>query len=120
MFQMWIDVKLAPFFFNTHFTEIGETLANKIPKTDTDAIPFLKPTNSIFSFKTIAVNQVKTFLGKIEVNKSSAGLDNIPNELLKMAVEIVSQSLTHIFNKPLCTGIFPNDWKLARVIPIHN
>ena len=55
---------------------------------------------------------------KINVNKSS-GLDNIPNKLLKMAAEIVSQSLTHIFNKSLCTGIFPNDWKLARVIPIH-
>ena len=104
--------------FNTHFTEIGETLANKIPKTDNDPISYLKPTNSTFSFKTIDVNQVKTLLGKINVNKSS-GLDNIPNKLLKMAAEIVPQSLTHIFNKSLCTGIFPNDWKLARVIPIH-
>ena len=34
--------------FNTHFTEIGETLANKIPKTDTDSISYLKPTNSTF------------------------------------------------------------------------
>ena len=104
--------------FNTHFTEIGETLANKIPKTDTDPISYLKPTNTTFSFKTIDVNQVKTLLGKINVNKSS-GLDNIPNKLLKMAAQIVSQSLTHIFNKSLCTGSFPNDWKLARVIPIH-
>ena len=99
--------------FNTHFTEIGETLGNK-----TLAISYLKPTNSTFSFKTIDVNQVKTLLGKINVNKWS-GLDNIPNKLLKMAAEIVSQSLTHIFNKSLCTGIFPNDWKLARVISIH-
>ena len=75
--------------FNTHFTEIGETLANKIPKTDTDPISYLKPTNTTFSFKTIDVNQVKTLLGKINVNKSS-GLDNIPNKLLKMAAEIVS------------------------------
>ena len=42
-------------------------------------------------FETMDVNQVKTFLGKTKVNKLS-GLDNIPSKLLKMAVEIVSQS----------------------------
>ena len=52
------------------------------------------------------------------MNKSS-GLHDISNKLLKLAADIVSQSLTHIFNKSLCTGIYPNDWKLARVVPIH-
>ena len=51
--------------FNAHFTKIGETVANKIPKTDTDSISYLKPTNNIFSFKTIDVNQVKLFLEKL-------------------------------------------------------
>ena len=93
-------------------------MANKIPITVTDPISYIKPTNSVFSFNPIDVNQVKNFLRKINVTKSS-GLDNIPNKLLKMAVDIVSQSLTHIFKKSLCAGIYPNDWKLARVIPIH-
>ena len=39
---------------------------------------------------------------KINVNKSS-GLDDISNKLLKLAADIVSQPLTHIFNKSLCT-----------------
>ena len=46
---------------------------------------------------------------KINVNKSS-GLDDISNKLLKLAADIVSQSLTHIFNKTLCMGIYPNAW----------
>ena len=52
--------------FNTHFTEIGETLANKIPKTDTDATSYLKPTNSTFSFKTIVLIKLKIFLEKFD------------------------------------------------------
>ena len=104
--------------FNTHFTEIGENRANKIPITDTDPISYIKPTNSTFAFKTIDVIQVKNLIMKINVNKSS-GLDDISNKLLKLAADIVSQSLTHIFDKSLCTGIYPNDWKLPRVVPIH-
>ena len=37
--------------FNTHFTEIGENLANNIPKTDVNPTSYIKPTNSVFSFK---------------------------------------------------------------------
>ena len=78
--------------FNTHFTEIGENLVNKIPIADTDPISYIKPTNSVFAFKTIDVTQVKNLIMKINVNKSS-GLDDISNKLLKLAADIVSQSL---------------------------
>ena len=48
-----------------------------------------------------------------------AGLHYIPNKLLKMAASIVSPSLTLIFGKSIETaGIFPDEWKLARVTPI--
>ena len=47
-----------------------------------------------------------------------AGLDNIPNKLLKMAASIVSPSLTLISAKSIETGIFPEEWKLTRVTPI--
>ena len=45
-------------------------------------------------------------------------LDKIPNRLLKIAANVVAPSLTSIFNKSLVTGIFPSDWKLAKVSPI--
>ena len=44
----------------------------------------------------------------------SAGLDNIPNKLLKMAASIVSPFLTQIFAKSIETGICPDEWKLAK------
>ena len=35
-----------------------------------------------------------------------------------MAVSIVSSSLTLMFGKSIGTGIFPVEWKLARMTPI--
>ena len=90
--------------FNTHFTEIGENLAKSIPITDVNPTSYINSTNSVFSFKTIEVNYVKDLLGRINTKKSS-GPDNIPCKLLKLARDVVSPSLTHIFNKSLCTSI---------------
>jgi hypothetical protein len=70
--------------FNTHFTEIGENLAKSIPIADVNPISYINSTNSVFSFKTIEVNYVKDFLGRINTKKSS-GPDNIPCKLLKLA-----------------------------------
>ena len=50
--------------------------------------------------------------------RKSAELDNIPIKLLKMAASIVSPSLTLTFAKSIETGIFPDEWTLARVTPI--
>ena len=49
----------------------------------------------------------------------SSGPDNIPSKLLKIAMNVVAPSLTHIFNKSLCTSIYPKDWKMANVTPIY-
>ena len=57
---------------------------------------------------------VRKLLAKLNERKA-AGLDNIPSRLLKMAGNIIAPSLTPIFIKSINTGIFPTEWKLARV-----
>ena len=47
----------------------------------------------------------------------ATSLDNIPCKLLKIAADVVAPSLTCIFNPSLLTGIYPSDWKVAKVIP---
>ena len=34
-------------------------------------------------------------------------------------MNVVAPSLTHIFNKSLCTSIYPKDWKMANFTPIY-
>ena len=45
-------------------------------------------------------------------------MDKIPCKLLKIAADIVAPSLTSILNQSISVGIFPIDWKLARVSPV--
>ncbi|XP_068713190.1 uncharacterized protein [Montipora foliosa] len=102
---------------NLHFSNIGERLASKIPASDIEPETYLTPTETSFSLKAPSLNVVYNLLSKLNERKS-AGLDNIPNKLLKMAASIVSPSLILTFAKSIETGIFPDEWKLARVTPI--
>ena len=104
--------------FNTYFTTIGSNLASKINGTNIDATTYIHPTNNVFCFNEINMENVTHLLKTINVNKAT-GPDNIPGRLLKIAAEILSPSLTVIFNKSLSTGIYPNAWKMAKVLPIY-
>ena len=46
-------------------------------------------------------------------------LDSIPCKLLKEAADVIAEPLTLIFNTSILKGRIPNDWKLAKVYPIH-
>jgi hypothetical protein len=53
----------------------------------------------------------------INSNKAT-DLDGIPGRILKLSADVVSPSLTKIFNLSLIQGIYPDDWKIAKVVPV--
>ena len=53
------------------------------------------------------------------LNPKATGLDEIPSKLLIIAADVIAPSLTCIFNQSLSTGVFPTEWKSAKVTPIH-
>ena len=68
--------------------------------------------NSTFYFSQINVENVALTLNNLKSNKST-GLD------LKLSSDIIAPSLAFIFNLSLETGIYVDDWKRARVLPIY-
>ena len=50
--------------------------------------------------------------------KKATGLDKIPSKLLKTAAGIIAPSLTAIFSKSILAGIYPSEWKTAKVTPV--
>ena len=46
-------------------------------------------------------------------------MDNIPIGMLKDAAEYISGPLSHIINLSLRSGLVPNEWKHARVLPVY-
>ena len=57
-------------------------------------------------------------IAQIKANKSP-GIDCISAKLSKDAGDTINESLANIFNLSLQSGIFPDDWKLARITPIY-
>ena len=98
---------------NKHFSNVAQVLAHDIPLVDINPESYLEQTDCSFSLQTLSV---LSFLKKID-EKKATGLDRIPSKLLKMAASIIAPSLTSIFSKSILTGIYPNDWKAAKVTP---
>ena len=49
---------------------------------------------------------------------TSEGFDNISTQIIKQIMKDVATSLAHIVKLSLSHGIFPNDMKLAKIVPI--
>ena len=103
--------------FNSHFSGIGENLARDIPHVDIAPEDYVERTDKNFSLSQIGKTEVHKLINQLE-NKKATGLDKILCKLLKLAVDIVLPSLTCIFNRSIESGVFPDEWKSARVTPI--
>ena len=61
--------------------------------------------------------EIKWHIGKLKI-KSSAGNDGISNSLLKLAIDSLLAPLAYLVNLSFKQGVFPNDLKVARVVPV--
>lgn len=103
---------------NEHFTKIGPSLAKDFPENFNHFEKYIIPAECNFSLKSTDTNTVERLLNQLSADKAS-GLDNIPCRLIKAAAPLISSSLCKIFNLSLLTGVFPEDLKMAKVVPIH-
>jgi len=68
-------------------------------------------------FLIIQPEEVYKILSNLDPNKST-GPDGIGNKILKEVALPLSKPLAELFNFCLCLGTFPDQWKIAQVIPI--
>lgn len=82
-----------------HFIENWEERDNRGPK---------------LCFKPLTVNQVEEIMGKIK-GTTSEGIDTVSNIVLKDGAKHLASPITHIINKSLSEGVFPNQWRIAKI-----
>ena len=70
-----------------------------------------------FLLKEITLEEINFCIDNLKSN-SSPGIDNLPPKFIKLAKCILFPHLVILFNKCIKQEIFPNDFKLAYVIPI--
>ena len=105
--------------FNDYFSNIGPNLASQINTSNLNFETYVKNTESEFTaFQPVTVNHVYQLLTGLSSNKAT-GVDKISCKIIKIASPAISDSLTHIFNQAITLSSFPDEWKMARVIPLY-
>ena len=70
-------------------------------------------------FNVLAHAEKQFFSKLVFLCKSKAtGLDQTSARLNPGCLNVIAESLCTIFNCPIDTGIFPDDWKSAKVLPL--
>jgi len=105
---------------NSHFSTVGEKLNDELPhgpNTYQDYLQNPSPhKDSIFLHK-ITEAEVFKLINEIDVNKS-VGVDEIPPKVLKWGIASYTPLLTKLFNDCFQEGVYPDNLKIAKVVPI--
>jgi hypothetical protein len=106
--------------FNELYTDIGPSLANKIPQFTGNPIDYLQNYNfpNSFYFEPCSPTEIINTI-KFLKPKSSSGHDGISPKLLKQCTPSIAEPLSHIANLSMTHGTFPSLMKIAKVIPIY-
>ena len=101
--------------FNYYFVTIGPQLANKI-NINKNPLTYINSTmNSIF-IPYINEKDITQVVNSLK--NSSAGWDIIPASIAKQSIQSYIKPLTGLINSSFQNGIFPDEPKTAKVIPI--
>ena len=105
--------------FNDFFVNVGPRLASSIPESNKTFDEFLNEPHALnFNFRNITEEIIYSTLTKLK-SKSSTGKDNISMILIKDIMPIIITPILHLFNLSLESGFIPDNYKCAKVIPIH-
>ncbi len=111
--------------FNKFFTNITSSLTHNMPFVSDDAHAKLEEfincrtdANNFFEIPLVNQETIEKELNGLEDGKA-VSLDGIPPKLLPLSASAISQPLTYILNQSIKTTIFPDEWKTAKVVPLH-
>ena len=77
----------------------------------------VRRTTSTFKFEEISEQFIFTQLRKLKTSKA-VGLDQMRSRLMKDSAREISKPLAFIMNLSISQGCVPQEWKIARVIPL--
>ena len=101
------------------FTNIAQTLAREIKYDGNKNYNYYlnKRIDTVFTFQNIDEETVRKTIQNLP-SKNSCGLDGISSKLIKIIEPAIIKPLTLLINQVLNTGIFPDELKIAKVIPL--
>ena len=102
--------------FNDYFVNVGKSLAHNIV-SNVDPLSYVERSNECITDIVITVDDVKSIVSQL--NNSAAGHDDLPPSIMKQLCTEYCVPLTYIINLSITQGDFPEELKLAKVLPIY-
>ena len=103
--------------FNAFFTEIGPSLARKIPTPSKPFESILEKTSTTLPERCLTINELRGAFFSLKMNKST-GADEISSNVINNCFGQLSDMLRYAFDLSLQTGIFPDPLKITKVAPV--
>jgi len=110
-------IPVDPDAFNTYFSTVGSTLNQTFPnKTN----PAWNDPECLyrFCFSDILEEEILKYLKSLS-DTSNTDVLGFDSKLLLHGAEVLTASLTELFNGSISKSSLPTDWKRARVTPIY-
>ena len=101
--------------FNEFFVSIGPKLADNILST-TNPLSYVNNCTNSIVIPPVTIAEVRQTI--LSMKNSSAGWDDFPARVAKQSIDSYIEPLTCLINRSFADGIFPNELKLARIVPI--
>lgn len=110
---------IADQFTDKFFSKIGKNLASAVPKPNLAFDYYLdKPQASSFFLSPTNSTEIENLIMSLSSTKA-CGPFSISTSLLKTLKSVLSVPLQLLFNCSFSTGMVPDQFQLARVVPIH-
>ena len=106
---------------NAFFIGKVEGLIENLPEASGDPLKTLKKLmenrTCTFHLQTVHPDEVLKIVKALKMLKST-GLDSIDAWTLKLVINDILPALTHVLNLSITSLVFPDIWKLSKVIPL--
>ena len=102
--------------FNDYFINVGSSLANNI-NSNVDPLLYVQRHTNNMNIPEVSEFEIKNIIQ--DLNNSAAGYDELPASIFKKVSDIYIKPLTYFINMSIREGIVPEEFKLAKVIPIY-
>jgi hypothetical protein len=105
--------------FNTFFNKIGSSISETVNPTSLEPDDFIPPNPNPPELELGLTSPASIMnILKLFEAKSSSDLDGISMKLLKKVGLNICMPLSHVFNLSITQGIFPDQLKCSRTVPV--
>lgn len=103
--------------FNSYFSSVGKELADALPDCPLSPTHYLTDNFPDFELNPTTPLEVNNVIK--ELKESSPGCDGIPARAIKLLADTISPLLSKLINLSFREGCFPDELKMAKIIPIY-